>query len=155
MLEVILVMFVNSLLGSYIEVIWGWRHMLPVFIKKSITKEKMSYHEQFVIGGHSLWMNLIYMVALTGFYFLTMLLFKYIGWFALIPMGVLGASITLFEAGLGLFLEKVFNVRIFPQYTKEEGGILGGYTKWYFIPIWGSVGVLYSIFSILVIGKIL
>jgi hypothetical protein len=138
--------FIYCAIGIFFEVIIS-------AITKIVTKEVLPPEAYRLTGFSYLWMIFIYGVGLTFIFepILKLILMipinKYI---ILFPIGfvVWGIMFTLFEALCGFIIYKIIGFCPWSIFPKEQGGILGGFTKWYMFPIWGLMGILFSFITL-------
>ncbi len=102
--------------------------------------------KQFVMWSY-LPMLIIYFIFPVPFELFTTLIDS-LAWYWIIliiyPFGVI--FITLIETLFGLFFDKVFNINLWGKYTKEQFGILGGYSRWNISLTFGLMAIAFYYF---------
>jgi hypothetical protein len=119
-----------------------WR----AFISKEFTPEQ----ERQGLMWSYLHMNVVYILFPVPFK-LFMGLFSSLSWYwitlIIYPIGVV--SITLIETVLGALCVRLFGFCPWGTYTKEQGGIFGGYSRWQISLAFGLIAIGFYWFTVL------
>lgn len=117
-----------------------WR----AFISKEYTPEQKRQGIQWSY----LHMNVVYILFPVPFK-LFMSVFSSLAWYWILliiyPIGVV--SITAIETGLGFLCVKVLGFCPWGQYTKEQRGILGGFSRWDISLAFGLIAIAFYYFT--------
>jgi hypothetical protein len=138
--------FLYAAIGIFFEV-------CVMAISDIITKKVDPSKKWSLMGRSYLWMIPVYgLLLLFPFEAILILLLKipinkYIILFP-IAFPIWGALFILFEAFTGWIINLIIGYPLWDKFPKDKGGILGGYTSWPLIFVWGIVGIMYSFITL-------